>query len=160
MNRKALLATVGSVAVVFGAAGVAVAATTHFAPPLTRSSAARPAAAAPARPRTVTVYVDDPPAVAPTLPPAVVGGAAPEAPKPAPATPVRVTASAAAATEAQHTPAPSEPGEHTAPPAAVTTITTAPVATPQCSGSDDGMTEAQKQAREAACQGSRPGGDG
>jgi hypothetical protein len=80
------------------------------------------------------------------------------------ASPVAVAAVAGApGPEAADSPASDEPDQPDEPPSTpppstppTTVSNPPPTSPPECSGSDDGMTEAQKQAREAACHG---GGD-
>ena len=146
MERRKVLATAGAFALTAATATLAVGATLGLFGIVTSDAkvgklspieAARPA---PAESR--TIYVDDPiPVPASALPAPAPAPAA--APAPAYHSDNRSAGPQAAAPQSQP---PSQPRAAAAP-------------TPKpsgCTGSDDGMTEAQKQAREKACQG---GGD-
>jgi hypothetical protein len=141
--RRVAIATIGSIAAILVTGTVAVAATTGLLEdphPATgqvelvdRSrTAPRP------EPTTVTVFVDDPPVVPPAPAPAPV-----PSPAPAPTAPGRSATDARAATPTTARPV--------APPAAAVRPPAPTPSAPACGGSDDGLTEAQKQAREAEC---------
>lgn len=149
MERRKVLATAGAFALTAATATLAVGATLGLFGIVTSDAkvgnlspieAARPA---PSESR--TIYVDDPIPVPDTAAPAPQGsGAWSPAPQAAP-----TPAPQSSGTRASSTPAP-QPRSEPQPQAA-------PAPKPSgCSGSDDGMTEDQKKAREAACQG---GGD-
>ncbi len=169
MNRRSVLAVVAAGPAVALAAVTAFGATTGFS---TRRAAAPVAhtVTAPA-PRVVTLYVDDPPAAAPAASstgamdvsapaPAAVATSPPVAVRPASAQRAPVSDSHASSNvEPFRAPSPSNttpPLESDPPvvdhPAPTTPTTSANPA--QCAASDDGLTEAQKQARETACHSS------
>src|SRR5690242_13152127 len=161
MNRRIVIATAGSIAAVVAAGTLAVAMTVGTAPgrgPTTAAATSPPTSGASGR-RVVTVYVDDPPAATDTTAPATSGAArAPRTPAPQAQSTGAGSPPAAPSSDA-HAPSPAEPhdGVTTVPTTAAPAPTTAaPVA---CTGSDDGLTEAQKQAREAACHAAQHGAD-
>lgn len=161
MHRKAALATAGALTATLFSGVVAVGATTGLLSAVERGGPGHErlvdqASAAPSRPgKRIVMIVDDPAPAASSSSATPSSGrraAAPPAPAPAPV----ARSARPASREESEAPKPAKappplPATNPPPP---TTTTPGPY---NCRGSDDGMTEAQKKAREAYCQGS--GGD-
>jgi hypothetical protein len=158
MNRRIVIASAGSIAAVLAAGAAAFSVTVGPSGGATRASADA-VHGAPQHPgvgRVVTVYVDDPPAEtadaasgAPAHATAHPAAAGAPVSRPQGAPPSDAEADRPAAAPVPSTAARDDDPVTTTPTIAAPIPTSAPA--PSCTGSDDGLTEAQKQAREAAC---------
>lgn len=157
MQSRAVMATAAAITATIVAGGIAAGATTGLLGIVERGGPGGVElvdhSAAASKKRVVTVYVDDPPAPAAAAAGAGAGAAGTSAGRaaPRPASPAPVAANGARSA----TPAPSPVRTPAPAPAPATTPTTAGNSGGpwNCAGSDDGMSEAQKQAREAYCHG-------